>query len=188
MQRVVFLDRDGTIIEDVGYIGEISRIKFLPMVSEAIKLLNESGFKVIITTNQAGVARGYFTEDAVREVNRYIEETLAAQGALIDRTYYCPHHIEGVVKEYRKECHWRKPNPGMIEEAAREFGIDLRDSFIIGDKMSDIETGCRAGCKTVLLTNEGSPEGGGETALTPDYIAADLYEAVKWLVSAANQG
>ncbi len=105
MQRAVFLDRDGTIIEDAGYIGEISRIKFLPMVSEAIKLLSESGFKVIITTNQAGVARGYFTEEAVKEVNRYIEETLATQGALIDRTYYCPHHVEGVVKEYRKECH-----------------------------------------------------------------------------------
>ncbi len=187
MRRAVFLDRDGTIIEDASYIGEISRIKFLPMVSEAIKLLNESGFKVIITTNQAGVARGYFTEDAVREVNRYIEETLATQGALIDRTYYCPHHIEGTIKEYRKECHWRKPNPGMIEEAAREFSIDLRDSFIIGDKMSDIETGCRAGCRTLLLADKGSPEG-EKTASTPDYIAADLYEAVEWLVSAANQG
>jgi D-glycero-D-manno-heptose 1,7-bisphosphate phosphatase len=188
VQRAVFLDRDGTIIEDAGYIGEISGIKFLPMVGEAIKLLNESGFKVIITTNQAGVARGYFTEEAVREVNRYIEETLAQQGALIDRTYYCPHHTEGVVKEYRKECHWRKPNPGMIEAAAREFGIDLKDSFVIGDKLSDIEAGYRVECRTVLLTNQEAPEGGGETALTPDYIAADLYEAVKWLVSAANQG
>ena len=186
MRRAVFLDRDGTIIKDVGYIGEISRIKFLPMVNEAIKLLNGSGFKVIITTNQAGVARGYFDEETVKEINRYIQEFLAKQGALIDRTYYCPHHIEGVVKEYRKECHWRKPNPGMIEEAVREFAISLRDSFVIGDKLSDIEAGHRVGCRTVLLANKRSPEGGEETALTPDYIAADLYEAVKWLVSAAN--
>ncbi len=185
MQRAVFLDRDGTIIEDAGYTGEISRIKFLPMVSEAIKLLNESGFKVIIATNQAGVARGYFTEDAVREVNRYIKETLVKQGALIDRTYYCPHHIDGIKKEYRKECHWRKPNPGMIEEAAREFGISLTDSFVVGDKMTDIEAGYRVGCRTVLLVNQSSPEGEG-TAPKPDFIAADLYQAVKWLIKGSR--
>ncbi|MBA7710232.1 D-glycero-beta-D-manno-heptose-1,7-bisphosphate 7-phosphatase [subsurface metagenome] len=113
MTRAVFLDRDGTIIEDIGYLDGCSKIKFLPGVSEAIKLLNENGFKVIVTTNQSGVARGYFTEETLREINRCIEESLAEQGALIDKTYYCPHHIEGIIKEYKKKCYCRKPSPGM---------------------------------------------------------------------------
>ncbi len=182
MERAVFLDRDGTIIEDVGYLNECSKIKFLPRASKAIKLLNQNGFKVIIATNQSGVARGFFTEETVREINRYIQETLAKQGALIDKTYYCPHHIEGTIKEYKKECHCRKPNPGMIEEAAGEFGIDLKNSFVIGDKSSDIEAGHRAGCKTILLAGEDPLNNEKEITLMPDYIAADLYEAVKWLV------
>ena len=186
MERAVFLDRDGTIIEDVGYLGECSKVKFLPRASEAIKLLNERGFKVIIATNQAGVARGYFTEETLKEINGYIQDSLSKQGALIDRIYYCPHHVEGIIDEYRKECHWRKPNPGMLEEAAGEFGIDLTESFVIGDKMTDIEAGYRAGCKTILLADKGSSNGGVETALTPDYVAADLYKAVRWLVSAAD--
>ena len=187
MERAVFLDRDGTIIEDVGYLGECGKIKFLPRVSEAIKLLNENGFKVIVTTNQSGVARGYFTEETVREINRYIQESLAKQGALIDKTYYCPHHIEGIIREYRKECHCRKPNSGMIEEATREFGIDLKGSFVIGDKISDIEAGHRAGCKTILLASEDPPNNDKEKAVISNHTALDLYEAVKWLVEASRQ-
>ena len=180
MERAVFLDRDGTIIEDVGYLDECSKIKFLPKVSEAIKLLNKNGFKVIITTNQAGVARGYFTEQTVEEINRYIQESLVKQGAIIDKTYYCPHHIEGIIKQYSKECHCRKPNPGMMEKAAREFDIDLKGSFVIGDKITDIEAGYRGGCRTVLLVDKGSPD--RETALMAEHIAADLYEAASWLI------
>ncbi len=182
MERAVFLDRDGTIIEDAGYLGERDKIKFLPRVSKAIKLLNENGFKVIVITNQAGVARGYFTEETVKEINKYIQESLAKQGALIDKTYYCPHHIEGTVEEYMKECHCRKPNPGMIEKAVCEFDIDLKNSFVIGDKTSDIEAGRRAGCKTILLTGEDPPNNGKEIALISDHVAPDLYEAAKWLL------
>jgi len=185
MERAVFLDRDGTIIEDIGYLDECSKIRFLPRVSAAIKLLNENGFRVIVTTNQSGVARGYFTEETLREINRYIQESLSKQRALIDKTYYCPHHIEGIIEKYRKECHCRKPNPGMIKEAAVEYDIDLKGSFVIGDKISDIEAGHRAGCKTVLLADKEYPEE-GEIASMPDYIAADLYEAVNWLVSSNN--
>jgi len=181
MERAVFLDRDGTIIEDVGYLDDCSKIKFLPRVSEAIKLLNKSGFKVIIVTNQSGVARGYFTEDTVKEINRYTQESLAKRGAFIDKIYYCPHHVEGTIEEYRKDCNWRKPNPGMIEEAAREFEIDLENSFVIGDKSIDIEAGRRAGCKTILLASEKHPNKEGEIFLA-DHIATDLYEAVQWLM------
>jgi len=182
MQRAVFLDRDGTIIEDIGYLAECSGIKFLPKVVEAIKLLNGNGFKVIIVTNQAGVARGYFTEETVKAINQYIQESLARQGALIDMIYYCPHHVEGIIEEYRKECYCRKPNPGMIEEAIREFGIDCGSSFVIGDKISDIEAGYRAGCKTILLAGKDPLNDEREIAMTSDHISPDLYEAAKWLV------
>ena len=182
MERAVFLDRDGTIIEDVGYPHERSKIKFLPRVSKAIKLLNENGFKVIVITNQAGVARGYFTEETVREINRYVQESLAKQGAFIDMIYYCPHHIEGIIEEYSKECYCRKPNPGMIEQAVLEFGIDLKNSFIIGDKISDIEAGQRAECKTILLAGENHLNNERKITLISDHAAPDLYEAVKWLV------
>ena len=106
------MDRDGVIIEDVGYLNECSGIKFLPRASEAIKLLNKNGFKVIVVTNQSGVARGYFTEETVQEINRSICELLAKQGAFIDKIYYCPHHAEGTVSRYVKDCYCRKPSPG----------------------------------------------------------------------------
>lgn len=182
MERAVFLDRDGVIIEDVGYLDECSKIKFSRRVSEAIKLLNKNGFKVIVITNQAGVARGYFTEETLQKINGYIQDSLARQGAFVDKTYYCPHHVEGIIEEYKKECYCRKPNPGMIEIAASEYGFDLENSFVIGDNISDIEAGHRAGCKTILLEGEGSTGRKGEVALMPDHIALDLYEAVKWLV------
>jgi D-glycero-D-manno-heptose 1,7-bisphosphate phosphatase len=180
MDRAVFLDRDGTIIEDTGYVAGRERVKFLPRSGQAIELLNENGFKVLVVSNQAGVARGYFSEEEVKETNRYIQESLARQGALIDRFYYCPHHAEGLVDKYRKECYYRKPNPGMIERGRRDFAVDLSESFVIGDHYSDIEAGLRAGCRTVLLVNGNAP--GDEITAVPHHISRDLYEAVVWLL------
>ena len=182
MERAVFLDRDGTIIEDVGYLNECSKIKFLPRVSKAIKLLNKNRFKVIVVTNQSGVARGYFTEETVKEINQNIQELLAKQGAFIDKIYYCPHHLEGTIEEYRKDCLCRKPNPGMIEKAAHEFGIDLKNSFVIGDKRSDVEAGHRVGCKTIFLRRDSSLDKEREITLMSNHIDTDLYEAARWLV------
>lgn len=179
MEKAVFLDRDGIIIEDTGYVGEIERVKFLPEVSEAIKLLNTNKFIVIVVTNQAGVARGYFSEEDVRKVNNYIRESLVGEGAVISKFYYCPHHIDGIIEEYRKDCYCRKPNPGMIEKAVHDYDIDLEKSFLIGDKNSDIETGYSAGCRTIILAGDESTENNGRT---PDYTANNLYEAVKWLL------
>ncbi|MFC2040649.1 D-glycero-alpha-D-manno-heptose-1,7-bisphosphate 7-phosphatase [Chloroflexota bacterium] len=187
MEKAVFLDRDGTLIEDAGYLGERDKIKFLPRVSRAVKLLNENGFKVIVITNQAGVARGYFTEETVRGINEYIQESLIKHVAFIDKFYYCPHHIDGIIEEYSKECYYRKPNPGMIEKAVGEFDIDLKNSFVIGDKTSDIEAGRRAGCQTILLTGEDPPNNGTEIALISDYVTPDLYEAVIWLLELSRQ-
>jgi D-glycero-D-manno-heptose 1,7-bisphosphate phosphatase len=180
MNRAVFLDRDGTIIEDVGHIDDYDKIKFLPRVSEAIKLLNKGGFKVIIITNQAGVAKGYFTENTVKKINRIIVETLAKCGAVIDKIYYCPHHKDGIVKKYTKDCNCRKPNIGMIEQATQEFDIDLKKSFVIGDKACDIEAGHKAGCKTILLIND-NPKKKEPISIVPNHIAMDLYWAVKMI-------
>lgn len=185
MEKAVFLDRDGAIIEDIGYLHEHNKIKFLPRVSEAIRLLNKNEFKVIVITNQSGVARGYFTEEIVKEINRCVQELLAKQGAFVDKIYYCPHHIEGIIPKYKKKCLCRKPSPGMIEEAAREFSIDLKNSFVIGDKISDIEAGHRARCWTILLADKNSPHRDGRDTLMCDYTALDLYEAVKWILNLA---
>jgi D-glycero-D-manno-heptose 1,7-bisphosphate phosphatase len=186
MAKAVFLDRDGTIIEDTGYIGECERVVFLPGVAEAIKLLNENGFKVIVTTNQSGVARGYFTEENVAEVNKFIQESLARHGATIDGIYYCPHHIDGTPGRYRQACYCRKPNPGLIERAARDFNIHLAESCAIGDKTIDVIAGHRAGCRAVLLSN-GTPEVGDSNGeQSPEYIATDLAEAVKWILKSES--
>ena len=182
MERAVFLDRDGTIIEDVGYLDDCSRMKFLPGAVESIRLLNKSGYKVIIVTNQAGVAKGYFSEDTLKEINSKMLKLMVAQGAYIDKIYYCPHHIEGTIEEYRKECPWRKPNPGMIEEAAREYNLDLKNSYMIGDKISDMEAGRRAGCKTIFLTGNNQLNEGDKIALA-DHNATGLYDAVQWLAA-----
>ncbi len=174
------MDRDGVIIEDTGYIGRVDRCRFLPGVTQAVKLLNAAGFKVIVVTNQSGVARGYFSEEAVREVNQFVTEKLAREGALIDRIYYCPHHKDGIIENYRKDCYCRKPNPGMIEQAVLDLGLDISKSFLIGDKASDIEAGRRAGCRTILLTVGGSAANlNGD--ITPDYIASDISDAVRWV-------
>jgi D-glycero-D-manno-heptose 1,7-bisphosphate phosphatase len=180
VERAVFLDRDGTIIEDVGYLDDCSRMKFLPGAVESIRLLNKSGYKVIIVTNQAGIARGYFSEEKLKEINARMLEKMAGQGAHIDKIYYCPHHIEGSIEEYKKECSWRKPNPGMLEAAAREYDLDIANSFMIGDKINDIEAGHRAGCRTILLTGQEWPDA-RDDAPKADKIADSLYDAVLWI-------
>ncbi len=187
MQKAVFLDRDGTIIEDTGYVHERDKVRFLPGASQAIKSLNENGFRVIIITNQAGVARGYFTEEAVKEINSFVQESLANEGAFIDMIYYCPHHVEGIIDEYKKECYCRKPNPGMIEQAVRDFDIDLKNSFVVGDHLSDVEAGRRAGCKTILIAGGHSQNKGEESLQISNYVAPDLSEAVKWLIELERQ-
>ena len=182
MQKAVFLDRDGTIVEDVGYLSDICQIRILPGAAEAIRLLNKNGFKVIIVTNQAGVARGYFTESRANEINEKLRQLLADHGSIVERIYFCPHHIDGIVEKYKRECNCRKPNPGMIEQAVKELDIDINNSFMIGNKSSDIEAGRRAGCRTIVVgggINHREPEVLSQSA---DYIATDLFEAVKWLL------
>jgi D-glycero-D-manno-heptose 1,7-bisphosphate phosphatase len=160
MNRAVFLDRDGVITEDPPhYAHRLDQLKLIPESAEAIKLLNNNGFNVIVVSNQSGVARGYYDEHDVQIFNRAMEEELKKKGAHIDAIYYCLHHPDAKIETYRRDCDCRKPKPGMIKRAEKDLDLDLKESFMIGDKKSDIEAGHRAGCKTMLvLTGHGKEE------------------------------
>lgn len=149
--KAVFLDRDGTINEEVSYLSRIEDIKLIPGSCEGIKRLVSHGFKVIVVTNQSGVARGYFDETRVREINRAIGHMLEECGALVHGWYYCPHHPDGTKEEYRLKCSCRKPAPGLIKQAADDMGIDCAGSFMVGDSPRDIEAGITAGCRPLLV-------------------------------------
>ncbi len=188
MQRqktaAVFLDRDGTINVDSGYPDSAEKIELLPGVIEAVRQLNDLGANVFIVTNQSGVARGIMTEETVRRINLNVRRRFAEKGAMIVKAYYCPHHPEGIVEAYRKRCLCRKPMPGLINLAADEHNVDLQRAVMVGDKLSDIGAGKKAGVKTVLvLTGEGEASKKKAAALSkenqPDQVADDLLAAVK---------
>ena len=163
----VFLDRDGTICRDVHYMRRPEQFELLPGVAEGIKLLNELGVKVIVATNQSGVARGYFTEADLKKIHGRMIDELSKRGAKIDVIYYCPHHPND-------NCSCRKPKIGMLEQAARDFDLDLSKCFIIGDKKLDIETGRNAGCTSILIpTHETEP------GIEADIAMKNLHEAAK---------
>jgi D-glycero-D-manno-heptose 1,7-bisphosphate phosphatase len=158
-RRVVFLDRDGTLMVDVGYPNDPSQVRLLPGVTEALASFREAGYLLAIISNQSGVGRGYFDAEAVDAVHRRLLELLSAGGVTIDDTQYCLHAPED-------HCNCRKPSPRMIQHSAQRLDADLRQSFMIGDKSSDIEAGHRAGCRTVLLRERTTPEDTGEADLT----------------------
>ena len=180
----VFLDRDGTLIEEVGYLSHLDRIVLYPWSIESVKLLNRAGFKVVVVTNQAGVARGLFDEDFIDEAHRFLDQKFGDGGATIDKFYYCPHHPEASVEAYRCECDCRKPKAGMLWKAAQELQLELSHSFVIGDRLSDLRLGPAVGAKSVLVRT-----GYGETTareLTDDfevdYTAPELMTAVAWIL------
>jgi D-glycero-D-manno-heptose 1,7-bisphosphate phosphatase len=182
----VFLDRDGTICEEVGYVNHIDRCALLPRSAEAIRLLNEAGIPVAIVTNQAGVARGYFREELIHEVHTRVRSLLAAQGAHVGAIYFCPHHPTAGEPPYRQDCSCRKPKPGLILRGAQELGIDLARSFMVGDSARDVQAAAAAGVTSVLvLTGYGRGEWEHQPerfATRPAHVAADLLEAVRWIL------
>lgn len=149
----VLLDRDGTLIHDVGYLSLPQQVRFCPGAVEAVRMLNLLGVTVAIVTNQSGVARGYFDEAAVHAVHAAIQDRLRMAGAHIDRFYHCPHHPGAVVPEYRVQCRCRKPAPGMVEAALRDLGLCSRRTWVIGDMLRDAEAGLAAGCNAILLSH-----------------------------------
>ncbi|MDG5467694.1 D-glycero-beta-D-manno-heptose 1,7-bisphosphate 7-phosphatase [Deltaproteobacteria bacterium IMCC39524] len=150
-RRAVFLDRDGTINIEKDYLHKIEDFEFIPGAPEAIKKLKDAGFLVIVVSNQSGVARGYFDEDSVNQLHQHIQTELAGYGTSIDDFYFCPHHPDKGLGVYKAACNCRKGNPGMLLQASREHDIDLSKSYMVGDKLADIEAGQRAGCKTLLV-------------------------------------
>lgn len=177
--KTVFLDRDGVITEDPPhYAHRLDQLCIIRGSAQAIQLLNAHNFRIIIISNQSGVARGYYEEDDVKIFNNGMEHLLAKEGAHVDAVYYCPHHPNAIIERYKINCDCRKPKPGMLLNAAKEFDIELQSSILVGDKWSDIEAGHAAGCKSVLvLTGHGTEENNTKLGKA-DYIAKDLHDAV----------
>ena len=184
MKRAVVLDRDGTLIEEAGYLDRLERLVFFPYSIDAVRLLNQAGFAVVIATNQSGVARGLVEESFVQEAHDYITGRLAAGGARVDGYYYCPHHPEAVREAYRQQCDCRKPAPGMLRRAAEDLGIDLAHSFVVGDRWHDLDAGTAVGARGVLVRtgygriSEATPPSGTPPAAVVD----NLIEAVTWIL------
>jgi len=175
MTRAVFLDRDGTIVEDVNYCRRPEDLRVFPWAAAAISLLNSHGFRVIVVTNQSGLARGYFDLKALSLIHHAMEAELAAGGAHIDAIYYCPHHPD-------EDCDCRKPKPALILKAATELGLTLPESYMVGDHPKDVQAGRAAGCRTVLVkTGPANQEGSREDGA--DHVADDLYRATVWILS-----
>ena len=183
-ERAVFLDRDGTIIEEVGYLDRPERVEFFPWTIDAIRVLNRAGLAVVLVSNQSGIARGFFTESVVDDVHRRMEEMLAAGGAHIDAYYYCPHHPDGRVAGLAKVCECRKPARGLVDRAVAEFGVDPGRSFVVGDRWLDVGLARTVGAKGVLVrTGYGdSEERKGSKDVTADAIVDNLIAASSWIL------
>ncbi len=181
MRKCIFLDRDGTVNQEVGYLRRLSQIEILEGAAEGIRKWNENGFLVIIVSNQSGIARGYFSLETARQINAAIVQKLEHQGARIDDVYLCPHHEEGVLPEYAIRCTCRKPLPGLIWQARDRYQIDLSQSYMIGDKESDLAAARNAGCRGILvLTGYGRKEVHKITE-KPYYIAKNLDDAARMI-------
>jgi D-glycero-D-manno-heptose 1,7-bisphosphate phosphatase len=181
--RAVFLDKDGTLVEDVPYNVDPSRIRLGPGAAAGLSRLHAAGFLLIVVSNQSGVARGMFPEEALTPVHERLGELLADLGVPLHGFFYCPHHPEGTFARYAVRCSCRKPEPGMIRAAAREHDVSLTDSWLVGDILDDIEAGRRAGCRTVLLDNGHETVWRRSALRQPDFLAADLDEAARLIIS-----
>jgi len=168
--RAVFVDRDGTMAEDVSYCSCPEDFNLFPATARAIRLLNEHDFKVIVITNQSGIGRGYFNEETLAQIHDKMRSDLAKEGACVDAIYYCPHHPDD-------NCDCRKPKPKLVLQAAKDFNIDLRHSFLIGDLQIDIDLGKAIGCHSILIGDSDSIR--TDKNVQPDAIVADILEAVQ---------
>jgi len=180
----VFLDRDGTLIEEVGYLDRPDRVILYPWSTDAIRALNHAGVAIVMVTNQSGIARGFFTEAVVDRVHRTIADLLAAGGAHLDAYYYCPHHPHGSVREYARACDCRKPGRALVDRAVEELGVDPARSFTVGDRWLDVELARKVGARGVLVrTGYGAAEEHRPAAgVTADAIVNNLVEAASWIL------
>jgi D-glycero-D-manno-heptose 1,7-bisphosphate phosphatase len=177
--RAVFLDRDGTVMEDANYVGHVDRVVLIPNAAAALKRLRDAGFLLFIVTNQSGVGRGYFPREAVEEIHAHLDAQFGKSGVKFDRYFVCPHHPED-------NCQCRKPKPKFFHDAAREFGVDLSQSFMIGDRPSDIQAGKNAGCKTILVLTGVGKETRAARDVQPDFVADDIASAADWILASTT--
>jgi D-glycero-D-manno-heptose 1,7-bisphosphate phosphatase len=189
MRPAVFLDRDGTMIYDVGYLSRREDLRWFSSTIDAIRLLNRAGFAVCVTTNQGGIGLGLYEEQFVLDLHREMSETLAAAGAKIDGWFYCPHYPTAVLENLRMDCECRKPKAGMIRQAAERFPLDLPRSYVVGDKSADVGLAKAVGAKAVLVTTgHGESEVRRHNGAVPDvsHVAPTLLEAVSWILRDAG--
>ncbi len=185
MKQAVFLDRDGTINRDVGYLSNPDQLELIPGSAEAIRILNSAEFSVVIISNQAGIAKGLIQEGQLPEIQKVLLAMLQNEDAKVDGFYYCPHHPEGSVKKFSCSCQCRKPAPGLLLKASEEMDIDLSRSYVVGDKMSDVQLAHNVGAVGIMvLTGHGRKEQRGypPTIKPPDYTCNDLYDAVRCII------
>ena len=180
----MFLDRDGTLLEEAGYLDRLERLVFFPYAIDAVRLLNRAGLPVVIITNQSGIGRGLYEETFVHETHAAMTERLTTAGARIDAYYYCPHHPDATVERYRQDCDCRKPGPGLFHSAARDLDLDLTRSFVVGDKWTDVRAGHAVGARAILVrTGYGaSSERAAPAGVAPSLIADNLMSAVSWIL------
>jgi D-glycero-D-manno-heptose 1,7-bisphosphate phosphatase len=192
MRPAVFIDRDGTISEEVGYVNHIDRFQVYPWSAEAVFKLNRAGIPSVLVTNQSGVARGYFPEELLHETHRKLQASLGRAHAALDAIYYCPHLPDGKVAEYRRACTCRKPSPGMLLRAAQDLDLDLGRCCIISDRYQDLTMGFGAGMVGILvLTGYGKGESAYHRSTwprMPDHTAENLLDAVNWVLRGLPAG
>jgi D-glycero-D-manno-heptose 1,7-bisphosphate phosphatase len=181
----VFLDRDGTLMRDLGYLSDPRKVRLYPGAAPALRLLRKAGFRLVVLTNQSGVARGYFTPAAVGRVNARFRRLLGAKGARVDGIFYCPHLPGGSVKSFSRPCSCRKPAPGMVRQACRKFPLDLKRSWMVGDKLDDLRLAGKAHLAGALLVRTGKGRGSerllkGPLRATP--VTGDILAAARWIV------
>lgn len=179
MRKAIFIDKDGTLVRNVPYNADPDKIILEAGALKGLRLLQMKGYTLVVISNQAGIAHGYFKEEEMQTVVSKVELLLAEGGVQLDGFYYCPHHPAGKIKAYAIACNCRKPLPGMILQAAADLDLSLSDSWMIGDILHDVEAGNRAGCRSVLINNGNETEWEMNKDRRPDHIAKDLSEAAQ---------
>lgn len=189
-RRAVFIDRDGTLAHEVGYVNHLSRFRLYPWSVDAVRLLNHAGLLAVVVTNQAGVARGYFPESLIGEVHALLTTSMQAGGARLDGIYYCPHHPSAGEPPYRQDCACRKPKPGLVQRAASDLGVDLARSWVVGDRDADLALARNVGARAVLVkTGYGLGEilwHASSWPRPPDLVADHLLQAVERILTEAE--
>jgi D-glycero-D-manno-heptose 1,7-bisphosphate phosphatase len=183
MNRAVFIDKDGTLIKNVPYNIDPALITFEEGVVDGLQMLQENDFKLVVISNQSGIAHGYFTEEEFARACQSITDQLRNSRVLLEGFYYCPHHPDGANDRYRSICTCRKPQPGLLVKAAKDLDIDLSDSWMIGDILDDVEAGKRAGCKSILINNGNETKWILSPKRTPDHIAVNFFDAALFIIN-----